>query len=144
MTQIGEVVKVDLGDNQCFGCSQEREDGLRLTFTRTGERTVECAHAVSNVYRGMKGVVHGGMQALLLDEAVSMAGYLFWATGSAAVTAELNLAYRRPVPVEEKLILRGELTEEDERDFHVVGAILDSKGNELTRAVARLRKVRAT
>ena len=80
MIQIGEVVKVDLGDNQCFGCSQEREDGLRLTFTRTGERTVECAHAVSNVYRGMKGVVHGGMQALLLDEAVS---YLFWAPGAA-------------------------------------------------------------
>ena len=51
---------------------------------------------------------------------------------------------RRPVPVEEKLILRGELTEEDERDFHVAGAILDSKGTELTTAVARLRKVRQT
>ena len=58
------------------------------------------------------------------------------------MTAELNLTYRRPVPVGEKLILRGELIEEDDRDFHVAGAILNTKGNELTTAVARLRKVR--
>jgi uncharacterized protein (TIGR00369 family) len=142
MTRIGEVLKVGLGDNQCFGCSQEREDGLRLAFTRTGERTVECMHTVSDVYRGMKGVVHGGMQALLLDEAVGMAGYLFWPPGFAAVTAELNLTYRRPVPLGEELILRAELSEEDERDLHVSGAILDSVGTELTTAVARLRKVK--
>ena len=42
----------------------------------------------------------------------------------------------------EKLILRGELTAENERDFHVAGAILDSHETELTTAVATLRKRR--
>ncbi len=142
MTQIGEIIKVDLGDNQCFGCCQERPDGLRLVFARTGERTVECVYVIPNVYRGMEGVAHGGMQAVLLDEAVSMAGYVFWAPETHAVTATLNLTYKRPVPVSEKLILRGELTAENERDFHVAGAILDSHGTELTTAVATLRKLR--
>ena len=142
MTQIGEIVKTDLGDNQCFGCSQERADGLRLVFTRTGKRTVECVYAVSEVYRGMEGVVHGGMQAVLLDEAVSMAAYIHWAPGTHTVTANLNLTYKRPVPVEEKVILRGEVTAEGERDFHVAGTIIASDGTELTTAVATLRKRR--
>ena len=38
MTPIGETVVIDLEDNQCFGCSQERSDGLAMSFTRTGER----------------------------------------------------------------------------------------------------------
>jgi hypothetical protein len=46
------------------------------------------------------------------------------------------------VPLGEELILRAELSEEDERDLHVSGAILDSVGTELTTAVARLRKVK--
>jgi len=144
VTQIGEMVKLDLGDNQCFGCSQERADGLGLAFKRTGDGTVECIYSVPRVYRGMSDVVHGGMQAVLLDEAVGIAAYLFWAPETHAVTANLNLTYLRPVPVGQKLILRGEVTAEDERNFHVAGAIMDSGGAELTTAVATLRKLRTT
>ena len=142
MTEIGETVSFNLGDNQCFGCSQERADGLRLAFIRTGERTVECRYSVPHVYRGMGGVAHGGMQAVLLDEACGAAAYLFWPPETYAVTAELTLTYRRPVSVESPILVRGELTSEDERDFHVTGSIVDLQGNDLTTANARFRKLR--
>ena len=141
MNAIGETVVLDLGDNQCFGCSPQRSDGLRMSFTRTGDRTVESRYSVPYVYRGMPGVVHGGVQAVLLDEAVSVAAYLFWGAGTFAVTAELALSYRRPVPVDTPVLVRGELTGEDERNFHVTGTILDSNGTTLTTATGRLRKM---
>jgi len=141
MTAIGETIVIELGDNQCFGCSQQRSDGLGMVFTRTGDRTVECLYTVPYLYRGMGGVVHGGVQAILLDEAVSVAAYLFWGAGTFTVTGNLALSYRRPVPVDSPVLVRGELTSEDERNFHVTGAILDPDGTALTTATALLRKM---
>jgi uncharacterized protein (TIGR00369 family) len=142
MTSIGETVVFDLADNQCFGCSQVRTDGLAMSFTRTGEKTVESVYQVPAVYRGMGGVVHGGIQAVLIDEAVSVAAYLFWPPGTSAVTAELNLSYQRPVPTEASIIVRGELVDESDRDYHATAAILDAQGTVLTTGTARLRKLR--
>ena len=51
------------------------------------------------------------------------------------------LSYRRPVPVDTAVLLQGELTGEDERNFHVTGTILDPNGTTLTTATARLRKM---
>ncbi len=142
MTAIGDTIIIDLRDNQCFGCSQERPDGLAMSFTRTGEKTVECVYKVPAVYRGMGGVVHGGIQAVLIDEAVSVAAYLFWPPETYTVTADLSLSYKRPVPTEESIVVRGQLVEESERDFRANGTILDAGGMVLTTGTARLRKRR--
>jgi hypothetical protein len=32
-----------------IGCSQERSDGLAMSFTRTGEKTVECISLPSSI-----------------------------------------------------------------------------------------------
>jgi len=142
MNAIGESIIINLRGNQCFGCSQERTDGLGMKFTRTGEKTVECVYSVPAVYRGMGGVVHGGIQAVLIDEAVSVAGYLFWPPDTYAVTSDLSLSYRRPVPIEQPIAVCGELLEESERDFRARATILDQAGAVLTEGTATLRKRR--
>lgn len=144
MNGIGETIVFDLRGNQCFGCSQERSDSLAMVFTRTGEKTVECAYRVPAAYRGMGGVVHGGFQAVLIDEAVSVAAYLFWPPQTYTVTTELNVSYNRPVPVEQPIVVRGELLEENEQGFRAKATILDGSATILTEGTATLRKRRYT
>ena len=142
MNVIGEAIVFDLRGNECFGCSQERSDSLAMVFTRTGEKTVEAAYSVPAAYRGMGGVVHGGFQAVLIDEAVSVAAYLFWPPETYTVTTDLSLRYKRPVPVEQPIVVRGELLEEDEQGFRATAAILDASGMILTEGTATQRKRR--
>jgi acyl-coenzyme A thioesterase PaaI-like protein len=84
----------------CFGCSPANAAGLRLRFFRDGVGVL-CETEIPPAYQGALGVVHGGIQAVLLDE-VSCAAAFFIAS-SYVVTGELAIRYRRPCPVGEPL-----------------------------------------
>ncbi len=86
--------------------------------------------------------MHGGIQAVLLDEAMGVAIHRSDATEDLdVVTAEFKLRYRRPVPTGMPLIVRGSLQRTDGRDYWVEGAIVDVSGQQLTVAEARWRQI---
>ena len=92
----------------CFVCGVENPFGLKLTFMETPEGEVFSKIRVPRQYEGYPGVVHGGITAAMLDEVVGRTAMVgnhnhFW------VTAKLELRYRRPVPSETELTLRGRL-----------------------------------
>ena len=60
--------------NTCFGCGADNPNGLGLRFFETNEG-VEVEYAVHEHHGGAPGVVHGGIQATLLDEALCMTAY---------------------------------------------------------------------
>ena len=90
-------------DGRCFGCGPLNEEGLQLTFLPKGEVSV-TEFAVPARYQSWKGVVHGGMVALLLDEAV---GWAAWHKGHPGVTGKLEVRYRLPLRVGERIRLTG-------------------------------------
>lgn len=136
-----EEIVNDGPDNACFGCSPHNASGLKMTFFKLAPGRVESRCTVAPEHCGAPGVVHGGIQAALLDEAMGMAIQ----TGSEeevyVVTAEFKLRYRRPVPVGEPLVVRGELRRREGRDAWVEGAIIGADGERLTVAEARWRQV---
>lgn len=82
-----------LSDNGlCFACGPNNPVGLHLTFRQEGEEYL-CDFTPAAHHQGFYGVVHGGIIATLLDEA--MARYL-WALGIPAVTAELKVSLHHP------------------------------------------------
>ena len=87
----------------CFGCSTANPAGLHLRFFRDGE-SVLCEATIPPAYQGALAVVHGGIQAVLLDEVSCAAA--FFATGSYVVTGEFAIRYRRPCPIGEPLRAR--------------------------------------
>jgi uncharacterized protein (TIGR00369 family) len=137
--EIGETIINDEPDNSCFGCSPHNERGLRLAFTRVSESAVEVRYSVDADLGGAPNVVHGGVQATLIDEAIGMACRTAFGDEEVfrCVTAEFSLKYRRPVPTEQPLVVRGELLRREGRDLFLEGAILNEEGNVLTRAQAR-------
>ena len=74
-----------------------------MTFLPEGEGSV-TEFEVPPRYQSWKGVVHGGMIALLLDEAV---GWAAWHRGHPGVTGKLEVRYRLPLKVGERVRLSG-------------------------------------
>jgi acyl-coenzyme A thioesterase PaaI-like protein len=79
-----------------------------------GEATLGVA------YEGPPSYVHGGMSALLMDQVLGSAAA---AAGVWGMTAHLELDYRGPLPVGERLLLRGRVAENDGRKSRIVGTI---------------------
>ena len=141
--KIGETFVRDDSENVCFGCSPHNPRGLQLRFTRTGDNTVTCRFTAASHLAGAPGVVHGGIQATVLDEALGMAARTGFGGEEepSLVTAEFRLQYRRPVPLGEPVVVRAELVRADGRDFHVEGRIESEAGEVLTLAEARWRRI---
>ncbi len=84
----------------CFACGSRNALGLALHFFSEGEQL--CTRmSLGPQWQGWQGVAHGGIVATILDDLMS--NHLFRLEGIWAVTAELSLRYRLPVPLSEEL-----------------------------------------
>lgn len=78
----------------CFGCSPNNPIGLQMQFYEK-EDVVYCDWTPSEHYQGWYQVLHGGIQATLMDEIASWV--VFVKIGSSGVTKTLKINYNRPV-----------------------------------------------
>lgn len=113
-------------DDTCFVCGSGNSAGLKARFDIDRERrSAVCAIRISDTYQGWQGIVHGGIIAALVDEA---GVYACRSEGEHFVTAELNVKYKSPVPVERDLVVSAEVVSSRRRIYSVAGKIeLDGK-----------------
>ncbi len=90
-------------DGRCFGCGDRSESGLKMRFDSVGGEAV-CEYEVPELYQGWRGIIHGGVVALMLDEAV---GWASWHAGHPAVTGKLEVRYRLPLRFGERVRVAG-------------------------------------
>lgn len=90
-------------DGHCFGCGPLNMDGLRLKFTPGPDGSV-AEYQVPDRFQSWAGMTHGGVVALMLDEAV---GWAAWHAGHPGVTGRLQVAYRRPLKLQEHVRIVG-------------------------------------
>jgi uncharacterized protein (TIGR00369 family) len=146
---LGEEIRFDEPDNLCFGCGQRNEHGFRLTFVHVAPSAVQTTYTAPEHTCGAPGVVHGGVQAVLLDEAIGFAVHAHHESVDgvptservSVVTTEFDLRYRRPAPTGAPLTVRAEVVHVSGRDHLAVGEILDGAGEVLTSATARWRRI---
>lgn len=94
-------------DLACFVCGPENPIGLRASFvTDQATCTSTAALRLEVAYQGWQGVIHGGIIASLLDEACI---YACRAKAEQCVTAELQIRYRKPLPVGTEVVVTGQL-----------------------------------
>ena len=87
-------------DDYCFGCGPQNPIGLKLAFEWDGD-TYAALWTPQREHQGWASRVHGGLLALVLDEALSRAALerhgLHW------VTAELTTRLKEPAVIGETL-----------------------------------------
>lgn len=84
-------------DNFCFVCGRENPFGLRLSFSCSNNRAF-AEFIITNNYQGYSGIVHGGVIAAILDEAMIKAAS---SDKRNAVTAAISIRFKNPLRVGE-------------------------------------------
>ncbi|MCB0804540.1 MAG: PaaI family thioesterase [Bacteroidales bacterium] len=107
----------------CFGCSPNNSIGLQLRFFEDGEY-VRSEWLPKPHLSGYKNILHGGIQATLLDEIASWTVQVKLRT--AGVTANLDLRYKKPVYVDQgKIFLQARVKSVERNIAHVEVELLN-------------------
>jgi uncharacterized protein (TIGR00369 family) len=104
----------DLKDTlRCYVCGKENPAGLQVAFEiDTISRTITGRFSPKREHEGWEGIVHGGIIAALLDEAmVKLAAHL----GIPAVSAEITVTFKNPAAAGDALSISGRITKESRR-----------------------------
>src|SRR5260370_989464 len=121
--------------NKCFGCGGDNAGGMKLTFEQDNvNRRIVGRFVLGERYQGGGGFAHGGIIAVLLDEAM---GKVCRFREVRAVTAELTVEYLKPINVQHEIIVEGRETEQQVRNLFMMGEIRDTAGDMLARSKAR-------
>lgn len=110
----------------CFGCSPANEHGLHLEFWEDGDELV-ARWQPRKTYEGWKNILHGGIQATLLDE--TAAWLVFVKLKTAGVTTEMHVNYANPVFISKgEVIIRARLVSQEKRLAKIACRLADGEG----------------
>lgn len=123
-----------LNDQYCIVCGENNPIGFKVNFIREENRTYFNIN-IPKEFQGYKNVVHGGIVSTLLDEVMVHAGV---SEGFINVTAELNVKYKKPVPVETNLVFEGKITEKKRRILLAEGRVFDDEGTVFSVSTGKL------
>jgi uncharacterized protein (TIGR00369 family) len=110
----------------CFGCSPNNPVGLQLDFYSDGENLF-ANWQPTRQYEGYTNVIHGGVQATLMDEIASW--FVYSMLDTAGVTSSLEVHYHKPLYVnggEVKIVAM--LKEHTDKKAVLQTEILNAKG----------------
>ncbi len=126
----------------CFVCGLENPCGLQMRFFQSGPGEVTAYYRAPSCFEGYPGVVHGGIQAAMMDEALGravmgtdpQAARLFY-------TAKMTITYRQHVPTGETLRIVGRVLKDRGRALRSWAGIYNQAGQLLTEAEGLLMAV---
>ena len=98
-------------DSNCFVCGKGNAYGLQLDWKTMGRKT-QSDFFPSRFHQGWQGIVHGGILAAMLDEAMTR---LAWVVHGGAVTGEMTVRYHSPARIGERLTIKGEIGDKKSR-----------------------------
>jgi uncharacterized protein (TIGR00369 family) len=112
-------------DGWCFVCGKENPIGLKTLWSLDADGAVRARFQPSRCHQGWIGVVHGGILAALLDEAMAQR---MWREGKPAVTASLSIRYRKPAPTSGSLIAEARITSSRTSAFRLKAFVRGESG----------------
>jgi uncharacterized protein (TIGR00369 family) len=94
-------------NDNCYVCGERNFAGLRVAFEVDPARgSIRGRFTPRPEHEGWEGIVHGGIIAALLDEAmVKLAAHL----GMTAMSAEMTVKFKAPARPGDEIVVRGRI-----------------------------------
>lgn len=135
-----KVMKKQNNSKMCFVCGLDNEGGLKASFYELENEEIIAIFTPLEGHQSYPGRLHGGVASSMLDETIGRAINIkheeIW-----GVTVELNLQYKKPIPLNEELKVIGRITRDTSRIFEGTGEILLPNGDVAVTAQGKYLKM---
>jgi acyl-coenzyme A thioesterase PaaI-like protein len=125
----------------CFVCGLKNVAGLKASFYRLENNEMLGLFTPGDEHQSYPNRLHGGIAAAILDETIGRTILALHEDEVWGVTVDFNLKYRKPVPLNVELRVRGRITKEGGRLFEGSGEILLPDGTVAVEATGRYMKL---
>lgn len=124
--------------SHCFVCGDKNEIGLKIDFFYD-QGKARAEFTPSSDFEGYKDVLHGGIISALLDEVMIKS---ILAQGILTVTSRMEVKFKKPAKIGEKLILEGKIKEDKGRLILTEGSAFTPSGSPIAMAKGTYFKVK--
>ena len=124
----------------CLVCGIENPFGLKTKFYELENKEVVAYFTPHTYHQSYPGILHGGISATILDETIGRAIMAHYGQESFGVTIELNLKYKKPVPLGVELKVVGRIINDKGRIFEGTGELILPDGEVAVSASGRYMK----
>jgi acyl-coenzyme A thioesterase PaaI-like protein len=122
------IRKKHQNSKMCFVCGLKNNFGLKAAFYELENDELAAIFTPDEKHQGYPGRLHGGIASAILDETIGRAIMVFndniW-----GVTVDLNVRFRKPVPLNEELTTISRITSENKRFFKGTGELVLQNGD---------------
>jgi acyl-coenzyme A thioesterase PaaI-like protein len=141
LTDVASAVKKQPTSRMCFVCGESNPAGVHVRFYEQEDGSVLARFTGCDHHQGYPGRMHGGIITAVMDETMGRAIMTRYGDNIWGVTAELNVRFRQPVPLNVELTAVGRITEEKKRLFEGSGELYLPDGSVAVEAVGKFVKM---
>jgi acyl-coenzyme A thioesterase PaaI-like protein len=135
-----KVVRKHKSSKDCLVCGYKNDLGLKASFYELENGEIVAIFKTLDGHQSYPGRTHGGMIAAILDETIGRAINIT-EEDIFGVTVELDLKYKKPVPLNAELKCVGRITRNSRRIFEGTGEILLPDGEIAATAFGKYMKM---
>ncbi len=138
---IYKIISKQKNSKNCFVCGLKNPFGLKAQFFVSESKELIAIFKPDEVHQSYPGRLHGGIASAILDETIGRAILNHYEKEVWGVTIELNVKFRKPIPLNVELKVIGRITKEDNRFFEGTGEIILPDGEVAVEAHGKYLKV---
>jgi len=113
----------------CLVCGLKNPFGLHTTFYELDNKELLAIFRPREEHQSYPGRLHGGIISTILDETIGRAIMIQSEGEIWGVTIELQVRFKKPVPLDEELRVIGRITKNSSRFFEGNGELLLADGS---------------
>jgi len=113
----------------CLVCGLKNPFGLHTSFFELDNNELLAIFKPREEHQSYPGRLHGGIISTILDEAIGRAIMIQSEGDIWGVTVDLQIRFKKPVPLHEELRVIGRITKDSSRFFEGTGELLLQDGS---------------
>ena len=121
---IHSVTAKQPNSRMCMVCGLKNPFGLHTSFFELDNGELLGVFKPKEEHQSYPGRLHGGIISTILDETIGRAIMLQSEGDVWGVTIDLQIRFKKPVPLDEKLRVTGHITKNSSRFFEGTGELL--------------------
>ncbi len=135
-----KVTKRQYNSRMCLVCGMDNDLGLKTRFYEIDSGELVGLFLPKEEYQSYPERLHGGISSAILDEIIGRAINIeepdVW-----GVTVELNLKFKKPIPLDKEIKAVGRITKANRKLFEGTGEIILENGEVAVQAYGKYLKL---